>query len=159
MRDGIIKEDGTSRLVRGNFPASYEAFRAQAAAGTLTLDLLFHATGWDIQPTFLNKGTLLSAATEAALGFTNSQVDYTVDGLARGQETREDGGEDIFQALPICLNMADGSVLELDNLGGGLTPQGDKTLCQWGGLYPHVVDLEQVDSVTIGTVTIPVPGV
>ena len=79
MRDGIIKEDGTSRLVRGNFPASYEAFRAQAAAGTLTLDLLFHATGWDIQPTFLNKGTLLSAATEAALGFTNSQVDYTVD--------------------------------------------------------------------------------
>lgn len=79
MRDGIIKEDGTSRLVRGNFPATYDELRALAAAGTLPLDLLFNGTGWAVQPTFLNKGTLLSAATEAALGFTNSQVDYTVD--------------------------------------------------------------------------------
>ncbi len=79
MRDGVIKEDGTSRLVRGNFPATYDELRALAAAGTLPLDLLFNGTGWAVQPTFLNKGALLSAATEAALGFTNSQVDYTVD--------------------------------------------------------------------------------
>lgn len=68
MKDGIIKADGTSRTVRGNFPATYEEFRAQAAAGTLSLDVLFNAAGWSQLPTFLNKGTLLDDPTAALFG-------------------------------------------------------------------------------------------
>lgn len=70
MRDGIIKADGTSRRVKANFPPTYEAFRAQAAAGTLSLDVLFQAAGWSQQPTFLNKASLLAdqTAEKIALG-------------------------------------------------------------------------------------------
>ena len=65
MKDGIIKADGTSRRVKATFPATYEEFRAQAAAGTLSLDVLFQAAGWSQQPTFLNKAALLQDNTAA----------------------------------------------------------------------------------------------
>lgn len=68
MIDGIIKADGTSRLMRATLPATYEAFRAAAAAGTLPLDVLFNESGWSQQPTFLNKANLLTDATAALFG-------------------------------------------------------------------------------------------
>lgn len=63
MIDGVITQTGNSRLVKANLPATYEEFKAQAAAGTLPIDLLFNAAGWSVQPTFLNKGTLLDDTT------------------------------------------------------------------------------------------------
>ena len=74
MKDGIIKADGTSRRVKATFPATYEEFRAQAAAGTLSLDLLFQAAGWSQQPTFLNKGNLLDDTTAGLGGFDSNVV-------------------------------------------------------------------------------------
>lgn len=68
MNDGIIKADGTSRLMRAELPATYEEFRAQAAAGTLPMDILFNADGWTQLPTFLNKGALLKDLTAALYG-------------------------------------------------------------------------------------------
>ena len=145
IRD-LVRYEDRAVVVRGSWDITFQ-LRFEDCSVELPAGQTFRTNGM---------AAVLDKVTISPLSI---QVEYTVDGLVRGQETREDGGEDIFQAPSICLNMADGSVLELDNLGGGLTPQGDKTLCQWGGLYPHVVDLEQVDSVTIGTVTIPVPGV
>lgn len=63
MIDGVIAQTGNSRLVKANLPATYEEFKAQAAAGMLPIDLLFNAAGWSVQPTFLNKGTLLDDTT------------------------------------------------------------------------------------------------
>ena len=74
MKDGIIKADGTSRRVKATFPATYEEFRAQAAAGTLSLDVLFQAAGWSQQPTFLNKGALLQDETAALFGLNEAGV-------------------------------------------------------------------------------------
>lgn len=74
MIDGIIKADGTSRLVRATLPATYEEFRAQAAAGTLALDVLFNAAGWNQTPTFLNKYNLLKDETAAKFGLGTSAV-------------------------------------------------------------------------------------
>ena len=68
MNDGIIKADGTSRLMRAELPATYEEFRTQAAAGTLPMDILFNADGWTQLPTFLNKGALLKDLTAALYG-------------------------------------------------------------------------------------------
>lgn len=65
MIDGVIAQTGNSRLVKANLPATYEEFKAQAAAGTLPIDLLFNAAGWSVQPTFLNKANLLSDTTTA----------------------------------------------------------------------------------------------
>ena len=69
MNDGIIKETGTSRLMRASLPATYEEFRLKAAAGTQPLDIMFNADGWTQLPTFLNTANLLKAATAALYGF------------------------------------------------------------------------------------------
>ena len=90
MKDGIIKADGTSRTVRGNFPATYEEFRAQAAAGTLSLDVLFNAAGWSQLPTFLSKGNLLDDPTAALYGLGTEAVPNDVFGLLQNQQGRQD---------------------------------------------------------------------
>lgn len=74
MKDGVIKQDGTSRLMRANLPATYEEFKAVAANGTLTLDILFNATGWQQLPTFLNKANLLKDTTAALFSMDNTAV-------------------------------------------------------------------------------------
>ena len=74
MNDGIIKADGTSRLMRAELPATYEEFRAQAAAGALPMDILFNADGWTQLPTFLNKGALLKDLTAALYGLGTGAV-------------------------------------------------------------------------------------
>ncbi len=73
MIDGIIKADGTSRLVRSvsdfktRFP-NYDAFAAALIAGTLPLDILFNAAGWSQIPDFLNKANLLKDTTAEKFG-------------------------------------------------------------------------------------------
>ena len=74
MKDGIIRADGTSRLMRANLPGSYEEFRAMAAAGALPLDVLFNAAGWRQPPTFLNKAALLKDTTAALYGLADAAV-------------------------------------------------------------------------------------
>lgn len=74
MNDGIIKGDGTSRKVFANLPATYEEFRMQAASGTLAMDILFNAAGWQQQPDFLNRRNLLQGSTAALLGLPDTAV-------------------------------------------------------------------------------------
>ena len=78
MNDGIIKQDGTSRLVKASFPATYEEFRTMAENGTLTMDILFNAVGWQQLPTFLNKANLLKDETAALYGMDGTTVPDTV---------------------------------------------------------------------------------
>ena len=78
MIDGIIKADGTSRLMRANLPATYEEFKAQAAAGKLPLDVLFNAEGWSQFPTFLNKANLLKDPTAGLFGLDKDAVPNTI---------------------------------------------------------------------------------
>lgn len=74
MMDGIIKADGTSRLMRAELPATYEAFRAQCLAGAQPLDVLFNAIGWSQMPTFLNKANLLKDSTTDLFALPASAV-------------------------------------------------------------------------------------
>ena len=78
MKDGIIKEDGTSRLVKGSLPATYDEFKALAASAGVPVDVLFNAAGWQQLPTFLNKANLLQDFTATLLGLDPAD-DPTVD--------------------------------------------------------------------------------
>lgn len=71
MNDGIIKGDGTSRKMKATLPSTYEEFKQAAGAGEQTLDVMFNSSGWQRQPTFLNKQNLLSDTTATELGFTD----------------------------------------------------------------------------------------
>lgn len=74
MTDGVIKNNGTSRMIKGTLPATYDAFRTAVAAGTQGLDVLFNEDGWSQIPTFLNKANLLSANTCDNLNILDSSV-------------------------------------------------------------------------------------
>lgn len=78
MMDGIIKSDGTSRLMQAELPATYEEFRAKCLTGDQPLDVLFNALGWSQLPTFLNKTNLLQDPTAALFGFGADAVPNTV---------------------------------------------------------------------------------
>lgn len=78
MKDGIIKENGASRLVKGSLPATYDEFKALAASAGVPVDVLFNAAGWQQLPTFLNKANLLQDFTATLLGLDPAD-DPTVD--------------------------------------------------------------------------------
>ena len=79
MKDGIIKGEGNSRLLKGHssIPATYADFRSALLAGTLLVDLLYNAAGWDVEGTALNKANLLTDAVAEALGLES--IDPTVN--------------------------------------------------------------------------------
>lgn len=80
MVDGIVKYDGTSRMLVGQFPATYEEYRALAAGNGVPVDVLFNSSGWQQLPTFLNKANLLT--DETAKMFNKSFGSYvTIDGV------------------------------------------------------------------------------
>lgn len=76
MNDGIIKETGNSRLLRSpsTIPDNYMDFRAALIAGTLPIDLLYNAAGWESEGTPLNKANLISDATAAIFGITGDNA-------------------------------------------------------------------------------------
>lgn len=74
MNDGIIKNNGTSRLMRATLPATYEEFKRACEAGTQLLDVLFNAAGWAQLPDFLNKGNLWADDTAALFGLGQDSV-------------------------------------------------------------------------------------
>lgn len=78
MKDGIIKENGASRLVKGSLPATYDEFKALAASAGVPVDVLFNAAGWQQLPTFLNKENLLRDLTAQLFGLKPAD-DPTVD--------------------------------------------------------------------------------
>ena len=85
MMDGIIKADGTSRMVRAELPATYAEFRDLAAAGKLPLDIMVNEAGWAQLPTWLNKKNLLQDSTELALfgDASNRTIDEAFRAIAR----------------------------------------------------------------------------
>ena len=74
MKDGVIKNDGTSRRIYANLPATYEDFRMAAAQGDVLADVLFNADGWQQQPDFLNKRNLLQDVTAGLFGLGTDAV-------------------------------------------------------------------------------------
>lgn len=99
MNDGIIKDDGTSRLVRSvsNFKEkypTYDDFAEALVAGTLPLDVLFNADGWSQQPDFLNKANLLKDATAALFQLSGDTAlpDRVFEILSKAALVGEDGG-------------------------------------------------------------------
>lgn len=59
--------------------------------------------------------------------------------------------------VKILLTKTDGTVLDLTNSGGNMRPENGKTICGKGGVFEEILPLEQVESITVGGVVIPLP--
>lgn len=77
MIDGIPKGDGTSRLLLGSAPDTYEQFRDLMRSDGIPTDIKLNPEGWAILPTHLNKKSLLRDETTKKI-FGNTE-DKTVD--------------------------------------------------------------------------------
>ena len=72
------------------------------------------------------------------------QVSYTVDG------GRYDG------ALPLLVNLRNGTAVDMSNAGCAISPGEDRTFCQKGDVFETILPMEDVVSVTVGDIEIPV---
>lgn len=101
MNDGIIKNNGTSRLMRATLPATYEEFKRACEAGTQPLDVLFNAAGWAQLPDFLNKGNLWADDTAALFGLGQNSVPD--DGFKKIYEQSQTTNDKILRELILKL--------------------------------------------------------
>ena len=87
---------------------------------------------------------------------------YTVDGKAPF-ENAESGQEpashrdtwDAFSAK-LLINKKDGTVIDLPGNGGSMDPHGGKTVCTRQSTFDQILPLEDMASVTIGSLSIPI---
>lgn len=92
------------------------------------------------------------------------QVRYTVDRAARfsdapsgrlPEQDRDESGR-FLNDVTVMLRKKDGTELDLTNSGGSIEPKKGTTQCRKGDVLPEIVPLDEVESLTIGGVTIPV---
>lgn len=100
---------------------------------------------------------------EITLSPIGLQVDYTVDSeiewsnAPSGREDPHDSAQSrrYFEDLEILLTRTDGTVLDMSQAGGGIQPKNGRTECQKGGLFDEILPMDEVASLRIGGVDIP----
>ncbi|MDO4269581.1 MAG: DUF4179 domain-containing protein [Eubacteriales bacterium] len=91
------------------------------------------------------------------------RVDYTVDSELQwedapsGRETDYNAAQSkkYFEDVSIVLTKTDGTTLDLTYAGGSIAPENGKTVCQKGDLFSEVVPLDEIASLTVGGIEIP----
>ena len=93
------------------------------------------------------------------------RVDYTVDSEVQWDENAGSGRQSehdsaqmnkYFESVQILVNKADGESLDLSYAGGSIGPADGKTVCQKGDIFSEIIPLEEIVSVTVGGIEIPV---
>lgn len=93
------------------------------------------------------------------------QVDYTVHQELAWSEDRDDGQINAhdreqsyryFESLPVVITYTDGTTQDLTNAGGGITPGDGETVCQKSRIFDELRPLDEVASVTVGDIVLPV---
>lgn len=99
-------------------------------------------------------------------------VVYTVDGEATFDTLYDENGEEIPQengrepagvcstwesyAAKLLVTKTDGTVLDFSDCGGSMDPHDGKTVCTRQGTFDTVIPLDDIASVTIGDISIPI---
>lgn len=99
-------------------------------------------------------------------------VVYTVDGEATFDTLYDENGKEIPQesgrepagvcstwesyAAKLLITKTDGTVLDFSDFGGSMDPHDGKTVCTRQGTFDTVIPLDDIASVTIGSVSIPI---
>ena len=93
------------------------------------------------------------------------RVDYTVDSEIKWDENAKSGRvsekdrksqQKYFEDLRIFVNKKDGTSIDLSLSGGSVKPEDGKTICQKGEVFEQILPLEDIASITVGDLEIPV---
>lgn len=99
-------------------------------------------------------------------------VVYTVDGEATFDTLYDENGEEVLPesgrepasvrstwesyAAKLLITKTDGTVLDFSDFGGSMDPHDGKTVCTRQGTFDQILPLEDMASVTIGGISIPI---
>lgn len=92
------------------------------------------------------------------------KVDYTVDSempqnsSGSGQLSDEDAREQAryFENVTVLLTRTDGTVVDLSNMGGSISPEDGVTVCSKSTVFSEILPLEDLASISVGGVVFPV---
>jgi len=94
------------------------------------------------------------------------RIEYEVDNEVNwGDTSSEDGREPeqmqreearYLNGVSIILTKKDGSTLDLTNVGGSINPANGKTTCVKSGVFEEIIPSEDMKSISIGGVDIPI---
>lgn len=82
--------------------------------------------------------------------------------MERGRESGQINAHDreqsyrYFESLPVVITYTDGTTQDLTNAGGGITPGDGETVCQKSRIFDELRPLDEVASVTVGDIVLPV---
>ena len=74
----------------------------------------------------------------------------------RGLAPEHDQSYRYFESLPVVITYTDGTTQDLTNAGGGITPGDGETVCQKSRIFDELRPLDEVASVTVGDIVLPV---
>ena len=123
------------------------------ADGEATFDTLYDENGEEIP-----QESGRNAAVDTVV--TPIGYHYTVDGEEIPQESgREPAGVrstwESYSAK-LLVTKTDGTVLDFSDCGGSMDPHDGKTVCTRQGTFDTVIPLDDIASVTIGDISIPI---
>lgn len=87
---------------------------------------------------------------------------YTVDDEAKFRESvsgqAPSSQQDVWDAfsVPMSVTMKDGTVVDLSGTGGSMEPENGKTTCTRQGTFDQILPLEDIASLSIGGVSVPI---
>ena len=92
------------------------------------------------------------------------KVDYTVDSempqnsSGSGQISDEDAREQAryFENVAVLLTRTDGTVVDLSNMGGSISPKDGVTVCSKSTVFSEILPLEDLASISVGGVVFPI---
>lgn len=86
------------------------------------------------------------------------RVDYTaVKGKGESTEVSQ-SNSGYLESVLLLVKKVDGTTVDLSHAGGKVQAQNGQAVCQKGDIFPEVIPLEDIVSVSIGGVEIPVEG-
>lgn len=83
--------------------------------------------------------------------YTDAVASAAADGTAAPQPSQK-----YVEHLPILIHLSDGTTLDMTNSGCSVTKEDGYAICQKGELFPSILPLDTIESITIGDLTIPV---
>ena len=152
LRLDAFNEETGEVLVAVSIPGQWDlAFEFKS--GDCSVDLpagqTFHVNGMD------------ATLDDLVLSPLSVQVEYTVDREVTWNyeaDPQHDHQEydRYFGALPLLIHLKDGSVVDMTFSGGDISHGDGKTVCRKGEVFERILPLEDVVSVTVGDIEIPV---
>ena len=174
-----VQTGGTVKITLGDLcvPNSESGELQTVAKGTWHLKFKLEADNCAVElpaGQTIDVNGLSASVDKVVISPIGYHVAYTVDGEAKFDTVYTEDGEEIpydtesgqepasmrdfwkSYSAKLLVTKTDGTVLDFSDYGGSMDPHDGKTVCTREGTFDTILPLDEVASVTIGDITIPV---